>query len=61
MCVLWGQGVSNPITQGLTQPANYDGVLYSTLFLINCWSNHQCLLVPAIPSALLKGKLCGTH
>lgn len=54
MCVLWGQGVRNPITQRLTQPVHYNAWLYSTLCLIKYWSNHRCLLVLAIPSALLK-------
>lgn len=51
----WGQGrggVQTPITQGMTQSANYDMVLYFTLTFPKYWSGHQCLLVPSIPSAL---------
>lgn len=49
----WGSGrveVQNPITQGMTQLANYDMALCSTLTLPKYWWNHQCLLVPSIPS-----------
>lgn len=51
----WGQGrdgMQTPITQGMTQSANYGMVLYSTPTLQKYWSNHQHLLVPSIPSAL---------
>lgn len=40
----------------MTQSANYDMVLYSTLTLPKYCSNHQCLLVPSIPSALSSWK-----